>query len=476
MFTCSPGEESKPQGYDCPCHNPAFARLSARMANEFSRRSVLRGAAAGAATAAFWPVVASAHIPEAPKSAVAFTNAKVFDGKSNKLLTGVRVVVQGDRIKALEAGDKPLDGATQVIDCGGRTLMPGLIDAHWHAMGAGMPFNDMDKADVGYLNLVAGEEAERTVLRGFTSVRDVGGPSFGLKRAIDTGVTPGPRIWPSGAAISQTGGHGDHRTASEVAAGRESPNVADGVDAMLKCVREQLLLGASHIKLCAGGGIWSDYDPIDSTQYTEAELRAAVEAAENWNTYVTVHAYTPRAVQTAVRAGVKCIEHGHLIDEETARILADKGIWLSLQPFLDNAFSPIDTDPKRRVKQIAVHQGTDTAYGFAKKYKIKTAWGTDIGGGPQWTVNQGGLLASLDRWYTPVEILKMATGANGELCALSGPRNPYPAKIGVIEPAAYADLLLVDGDPTADIRLVADPGKNFKIIMKDGRIYKNTLV
>jgi len=478
MFSCSPGDEVQPQGFGCLCHNPAFARLSAQMTKEFSRRAFLTGAAAVAGVAAFWPKPASARIPDAPNSPVAFTGVNLFDGKSDKLIPGFRVVVQGARIKALEPADRPLGDGVQVIDCGGRTLMPGLIDAHWHAMGAGMPFNELTTADVGYVNLVAGEEAERTLMRGFTSVRDMGGPSFGLKRAVDAGITPGPRIWPSGALISQTGGHGDWRMPYEISPMSNSPrsrNIADGADAVLKLVREQLMLGASQIKLAAGGGIWSDYDPIDSSQYTEAELRAAVEAAESWNTYVTVHAYTSRSVQTAVRAGVRCIEHGHLIDEETAKILADKGIWLSLQPFLDNEFSSVETNPLRKAKQLQVHAGTDTAYGFARKYKLKTAWGTDMAGGPEVTANQGAVLTTLKRWYASAEILKTATSANAELCAMSGPRNPYPAKLGVIEPDAYADLLLVDGDPIADIGLIADPAKNLKIIMKDGRIFKNTL-
>jgi imidazolonepropionase-like amidohydrolase len=417
-------------------------------------------------------------MPQAPKSPLAFTNIKVFDGKSDKLLSGFNVLVQGNKINAVETSDRPLGDGVQVIDCGGRALMPGLIDAHWHTMIAGISLDEAMTADVGYINLVAGEEAGRTLMRGFTSVRDMGGPSFGLKRAVDAGIIPGPRIWPSGAAISQTGGHGDHRQPYEINSRSNSPasrSIADGADAVLTLVREQLMLGASQIKLCAGGGIWSNYDPIDSSQYTEAELRAAVAAAENWNTYVTVHAYTSRAVQTSVRAGVRCIEHGHLINEETARILADKDIWLSLQPFLDNEFSSVETDPARKAKQILVHAGTDTAYGLAKKYKLKTAWGTDMAGGPKVTTNQGGVLTSLMRWYTSAEILRMATSTNAELCAMCGPRNPYPANVGAIEPGAYADLLLVDGDPMANIRLISDPAKNLKIIMKDGRIFKNTL-
>ena len=201
-------------------------------------------------------------------------------------------------------------------------------------------------ADPSYLHLLAARQAEATLMRGFTTVRDLGGPVFGLKRAIDEGVMIGPRIYPSGAFISQTSGHGDFRFAFEVPRTLGGPlshsevegvaAIADSPDEVRLRAREQLRQGASQIKLMAGGGVASPYNPIESTQYTEAEIRAAVEAAENWGTYVTVHAYTPRAIRQAVAAGVKCIEHGQLIDEPTAKLLADKGIWWSLQPFLDD--------------------------------------------------------------------------------------------------------------------------------------------
>lgn len=225
----------------------------------------------------------------------------------------------------------------------------------------------------------------------------------------------------------------------------------------------------------AGGGVASPYNPIESTQYTEPEIRAAVEAAENWGTYVTVHAYIPRAIQQAVAAGVKCIEHGHLIDEPTAKLLAAKGIWWSLQPFLnDQDASPL-VNPVSQKKALQVFAGTDNAYRLAKKYKIKTGFGTDILFDARLTGRQGAQLAKLVRWYTPTEALKMATGDNGELLALSGLVNPYPGKLGVIKQGALADLVLVDGNPLEDIKLIEDPARNFVVIMKDGKIYKNLL-
>jgi imidazolonepropionase-like amidohydrolase len=226
--------------------------------------------------------------------------------------------------------------------------------------------------------------------------------------------------------------------------------------------------------MAAGGGVSSNYDPLDVAQYTEAEFRAAVEAADNWGTYVTVHAYTPKAIQTALSAGVQCIEHGQLIDDATAQLMAKKGAWLSLQPFLDDE-DAIPQAPKNKAKQVEMMRGTDVAYALAKKYHIKTAWGTDVLFDARLATRQGAMLTKLTRWYTPAEILKMATADNAELLALSGKRSPYQGKLGVVRVGALADLLLVDGDPIANIKLIEDPAKNFVVIMKDGQIYKDSV-
>lgn len=422
---------------------------------------------------------------EAPPASVLFENVRLFDGRSSTLSDPLNVLVRGNRIETISTARIPVDGdgLTQLIRGDGRTLMPGLIDAHWHAMMAATPMQSLMTADIGYLNLAAGKAASDTLMRGFTSVRDLSGPTFGLKRAIDEGQVNGPRIWPAGAMISQTGGHGDFRMPYEVPAARgaapsrgEAINggiIADGPDEVRKRVREQLMLGASHIKLAAGGGVSSFYDPIDVAQYTEAEFRAAVEAAENWGTYVTVHAYTPRAIKAAIAGGVKCIEHGQLMDEATARLMADKGVWLSLQAFMENEFANPPSTPDARAKQREVYAGTDKAYELAKKYKLKVAWGTDILFDPGKVSNQGAILATMVRWFEPAEVLRMATSTNADLLALSGPRNPYPGKLGVVEEGALADLLLVDGDPLGDLQLLADPAKRLLVIMKDGKIYKN---
>ena len=339
--------------------------------------------------------------------------------------------------------------------------------------------------DPGYNNLVAGEEATDTLMRGFTTVRDVGGPAFGLKRAIDEGIVKGPRIYPSGAMITVTSGHGDFRqltdlprtiggmlTRMEQIGGAM---VADSPDEVRVRTREQLMQGASQIKLTAGGGVSSPFSPNDVMTFTEAELRAAVEAAENWGTYVVAHAFTPAAIQRSIAAGVKCIEHGFLMDDATARLIAEKGIWLSLQPLPEEMRTGLPVGSVQRAKADEVWPGIARTYEFAKKYKIKTAWGTDVLFSRALAQHQGAILASLTRWYTPAEALVMATSTNAELLALSGKRNPYPGKLGVVEQGALADLLLVDGNPLENLNLVADADKNFLVIMKDGAIYKNTL-
>ena len=430
-----------------------------------------------------------ASAPTAPPlKTVLFSNVRIFDGVSAKLSEPGNVLIRGNKIEKISSDPIPTDrsGNTVIIDGTGKTLMPGLIDAHVHLMMESIPLVVGLTSDIGYVTLVAARAAEKQLLRGFTSVRDLGGASIPLKMAIDQGLHDGPRIFPSGATISQTGGHGDFRLPNEVPEDTVAPltymertgmtMIADGADEVLKRSREQLRNGATQIKLMAGGGVSSNYDPLDVTQYTSAEFAAAVSAADNWGTYVTVHAYTPKAIRTAVEAGVKCLEHGQLIDEDTAKFLAEKGVWWSLQPFVEDPDVPsaFPEGSPNRIKQKQMMDGTATAYELAKKYGIRTAFGTDNLFSASNAAKQGAMLTRLKRWYSPAEILKMATHDNAELLALCGPRNPYPGKLGVVEEGAYADLLLVDGDPIADIELVADPETNFLVIMKDGLIFKNT--
>jgi imidazolonepropionase-like amidohydrolase len=454
------------------------------------RRAILAGAAALACAAALEPhrnvwAQPSAFAPVSG-AVTLFENVRIFDGLSAVLSAPSNVLIRGNVIERISTQPIPVDrrADTRIIDGGGRTLMPGLIDNHWHAVMARVtPVQAF--GDITYNSLQAGAEATDTLMRGFTTVRDLGGPVFGLKTAIDEGIVNGPRIYPSGAVITVTSGHGDFRqltdlprtiggmlTRMEQLGGAM---VADSPDEVRVRTREQLMQGASQIKLTAGGGVSSPFSPIDVTTFTEAELRAAVEAAENWGTYVTTHAFTPAAIRRSMAAGVKCIEHGMLMDEATAQLMAEKGIWLSMQPLPEDLRLGFPVGSVQRAKADEVWPGIARTYELAKKYKIKTAWGTDVLFSRALAQQQGAILASLVRWYTPAEALVMATSTNAELLALSGKRNPYPGKLGVVEHGALADLLLVDGNPLENINLIADSGKNFLVIMKDGKVYKNAL-
>jgi imidazolonepropionase-like amidohydrolase len=450
-----------------------FARSSARVA---------------ASLCAALSLTAAAQSPGAPGTApraTLFENVRIFDGVTDGLSAPSNVLVVGRTIRAISTAtiDTPEVAAATRIAGGGRTLMPGLIDAHTHMAFATVPQTTALLADVGFLNIVAARNAHETLLRGFTSVRDMGGPVFGLKQAIDAGVSPGPRIWPAGAFISQTGGHGDFRLPNEFPALPGSVShaerngasvIADSADAVRRAAREQLARGASHIKLMAGGGVSSPYDPLDVTQYTVDELRAAVEAAENWGTYVTVHAYTPRAVRQAIDAGVKCIEHGQLLDEATVKLMAERGIWWSLQVFLDDE-DAIPASAANEPKRLTLVAGTPNVWPLARKHGVKVAWGTDTLFDAKLATRQGAQLVKVGRWFTPFEVLRMATSANGEVLALSGARHPYlGGALGVVREGALADLLLVDGNPLVDLELLADPQRRFVVVMKDGTVYKNT--
>jgi imidazolonepropionase-like amidohydrolase len=420
-------------------------------------------------------------------AATLFQNVRIFDGKSAALSAPSNVLIRGNTIERISASPIAVgaNADVRVIAADGRVLMPGLIDAHWHVFMAATPMPVLMTGETSYLTLLAARQAEATLMRGFTTVRDLGGPVFALKRAIDEGVMIGPRIYPSGAVISQTSGHGDFRFHFEVPRQPGAPlshseaeglaAIADSPDEVRLRAREQLRRGASQLKLMGSGGVSSPLSHIGAIELTEAEIRVAVEAAENWGTYVAVHAYTPRAIRQAVAAGVKVIEHGQLIDEPTAKLLADKGIWWSLQPLTRDEDVFARMPPVSQKKALEVWAGTDNAYKLAKKYKVKTAFGSDILFDAGAASRQNAYLAQMVRWYTPAEALRMATADNGELLALSGLVNPYPGKLGVVEEGALADLLLVDGNPLENIKLIEDPAKNFPLIMKNGAIYKNTL-
>ncbi|MCW8311069.1 amidohydrolase family protein [Sphingobacterium sp. InxBP1] len=430
-------------------------------------------------------VALSLHAVEAQQKLLLLQDVKLIDHSSQSLTGPRHVLIRGNLIEKIS--DSPIslpDENLLKIDARGKTLIPGLIDAHVHLVFGALTMPQMMTSDLSeeFLLERVGQSAQKMLMRGFTSVRDVGGPIFPLKSAIDKGKLAGPRIWPSGATISQTAGHGDFRTPEEKSrrffgivsrAERYGATfIADGRDEVLTAVRENLRFGASQIKLMAGGGTSSAYDPVDVTQYTLDEMKAAVEAAEDWGTYVTVHAYTARAVRRAVEAGVRCVEHGQLLDEETIRLLAEKGVWLSLQNLVED--TP-DMDPQRRIKRRPVIEGQTKVWPMAKKYGVKLAWGTDFLFEPDLNEQQNSFLLRLQKWFTNAEIIKMVTQDNAALLQLAGLRSPYPGKLGVIEEGAMADMLLVDGDPLKDLKLLADPNKNFLLIVKDGQIFKNIL-
>src|SRR5262245_12112228 len=470
-------------GPTCLCSQPQLQSAARRIDRDLSRRGFIAGAGASLLSLGLFQPAARAA-PSGPTPPIVFRNARVFDGRSSALPEGLSLLVEGNRIKLVATGDLTSPDGARTIDCGGRVVMPGLIDAHWHTMFAAVTVAALFSADIGYVFLAASAEAERTLMRGFTTVRDVGGPSFALKQAIDEGLVPGPRIYPSGAVITTTGGHGDLRFLSDLPRSPGGPlsyleqigaaNIADSADEVRLRVREQLLQGASQIKLIGGGGVASPRTTLDMFTYSEPEFRAGVEAAADRNTYVAVHAYPPAQIQRAIAAGVQCIEHGHLMDETTAKLMAEKDIWLSTQPVVsEDDAPPLAGQSLINLRQVIA--GTNSMYTLAKEHKIKTAFGTDLLFSSALTGKQGLMLTHLTRWYDNADILKMATSVNGDLMAMSGPRNPYQGRLGVIEEGALADLLVIDGNPIEDISLIAKPEKNLAVIMKDGKIYKDTL-
>ncbi|WP_290797853.1 metal-dependent hydrolase family protein [Flavihumibacter sp. UBA7668] len=415
---------------------------------------------------------------------VLFEEVQLFTGNAQTLTPPSYVLVVGNKIQKISPTPFEVEAGTIRINGKGKTLMPGLIDVHVHLAFGSMSKKDMTSPDLSqeFILQHMSKGAEEMLLRGFTSVRDVGGPIFPFKAAVDAGKISGPRIWPSGAVISQTSGHGDFRMPHEKSRrffGTPSLSetfganfIADGRDEVLTAVRENLRFGASQIKIMGGGGTSSAYDPVDVTQYTLDEMKAAVDAAEDWGTYVTVHAYTSRAINRAIKAGVKCVEHGQLADEATLRLMAKKGIWLSLQNLIED--TP-DMDSLRREKRKPVIEGQAKIWPLAKKLKVKLAWGTDFLFEPELNKQQNDYILKLQQWFTNAEILKMVTHDNAQLLQLSGLRSPYPGKLGVIEEGAYADLLLVDGDPLKDLSLLSNPENKFLVIMKDGKLVKNKL-
>ena len=420
------------------------------------------------------------------KPRIVFTNVNVFDGENEALVKDVNVVVTGNLISEIRKEDVSTTGAT-VIDGGGRTLMPGLIDAHWHTMLCFWPIGKVLTSDIATLSLAAAKSHEQTLLRGFTTVRDAGGATIPIARAVDSGLIVGPRMYPSGAVIGQTSGHGDWRNPLNLPEDKNAPLdyaqrsghtlIADGVPEVMKRAREVLRMGVSQLKGMGGGGVNSLYDPLDVVQFTAEEAKALCDVAAQWNTYVMVHAHTDAAARQWIEAGAKTIEHAFLVEEETVKLMAEKGVWYSMQAMQatgEDAF--VFDNAASNAKWLDCVTGLDQMVGFARKHKVNIAWGTDLQFDPTLLPKQGKFLVYMSKWFTPYEALKIATHDNAQMLKLSGPRDPYKeGDLGVVKEGAYADLLLVDGNPLENLKLVADPEKNFVVIMKDGVIYKNTL-
>ncbi len=419
-----------------------------------------------------------------------FTNVHIFDGVSEERLAG-NVLVEGNLIKQVSAEAISAPGAT-VIDGGGGTLMPGLIEAHAHLSLHGDLFQVRNDLNWMYVGAKSGAEAGHMLMRGFTTARDAAGPTNGLRKVIDAGHVVGPRIYSAGPPISQTGGHFDIRGLNEpnyYFLGMSDPKqfmewayLADGVPEVQKAAREILRKGSTHIKIMAGGGVATVYDPLDGLQFTPEEIRAIVVEAEKLGTYAMAHIYTPDAITIALEAGVKCIDHGMLIDDKTMRLLKRKDAFL-VPSLAVGLFTPEELafawpTPETKAKGARIIAGMENEIILAKKHKVKIGFGTDFFG----PTNEAFAMQALEfkaraKYFTPVEILRQVTSTNAAIVAMSGPMmNPYlQGPLGVIQKGAYADILIVNGNPLDDIEILGDAKNNIPLIMKDGVIYKNTL-
>jgi len=417
---------------------------------------------------------------------ILITNVDVWNGTADQVAKQMEVLIEGDKIKSV-GKNLSAAGAT-VIDGKGGTLIPGIIDSHQHIMlSKGTGPNDILNNQLPYTPAYNAIPQGMTMLMmGVTTIRDTGGPSIELGRAIDQGIVDGPRIYSCGPMVSCTSGHGDfggHAPGEgQVYPGSTAQwsstvgfsTLADGPAEVRKATRWALAQGAPQIKIMAGGGVASLKDPLESVGYSEEEMRAAVEAAEDYDTYVCAHAYTDEAVRRCVEAGVKDIVHGHLISEKTAKLMAEKGVWLgSLSSPYGLMDVPWFTD-ENRAKGKRVLDGYDNVMKLAKKYGIKMGWGTDAASQMVDTILYEFEMRS--KYFTPLEMLKQATSSNAELLRLSNSRDPYrAAPLGVIEEGAWADMLVYDGNPLETIDFVTKPEEHLKLIVKGGKVYKNEL-
>ena len=418
---------------------------------------------------------------------ILFTNVHVFDGMSDKLATNRRVLVDGYLIKAI--GDETLKAAegSTVIDGGGRTLIPGLIEMHSHLSIMEGMLDGRDAFDQMAIGAMTGSVLRSYLDQGFTTTMDLGGNTLGVAKAVNVGRIPGPRIFPSGGFLSQTGGHGDTgRFNDELGATNrleevDFAHIVDGRAEVLQAARHNFRAGATQIKIMGGGGVASEFDPLHTTQFRPEEMEAAVQVAEDYGSFVTVHAYHDASVNRAIDAGVRLIQHNFLVTEPTIVRMKEEGIALSLQGWvaLVQFANPDEItffSPDHRAKGKAVNAGAKQMIEWARKHDILIVSGGDMFGQNNAPMQALNLTILETVGFTPLEILKTATSNAATVLGWTGDMNPYKyGTLGVIEEGAYADVVLVEGNPLEDITLLEDYTNNFKLIMKDGQIWKNTL-
>ena len=405
-----------------------------------------------------------------------FRNAQLLDPTAGDLQDGVSVLVEGDRIR--EVSPRPIRAAgAVVVDVGGRTLMPGLIDCHVHVFLPEVNIRALEAVPLTLLTARAAPLMRAMLDRGFTTVSDVGGADWGIREAVERGYLAGPRLFIAGRAIGQTSGHSDPRRRTDPGGGCPTENamaftmaIADGVTEVRRAVREQLRQGADHIKIMVSGGVASPYDPLDSLQYSPDEIRAAVEEATAFKRYVCAHAYPANAITRAVECGVRVIEHGNLIDAPTAKLMAKKGAFLVPTLVAYDAIHRHAADfgmgPESLEKNKVVLEAGLRSLELAKRAGVPMAFGSDLLGQLQPDQSKEFLLRS--EALSAQEIIHSATIVGAELLGRSG-------ELGVIAPGALADLLVVDGNPLKDLGLFQDQGAHIPVVMQAGRFHRNRL-
>lgn len=401
------------------------------------------------------------------------SNARVLDTRGGRLLEDRHILIEDGRIASVS--DAMPAGEAQRIDVGGRVVMPGLCDAHVHVTAATADLASMRHWSPAYVTAHAARELEATLMRGFTTVRDGAGADRGLAQAVEEGLIVGPRLFFCGHALSPTGGHGDMRSSGDDGRGENwlTPGagwICDGVTEVRRACREEIRRGAHHIKLMVSGGVASPTDRIDSLQFSEEEVRAAVEEAENANLYVMVHAYTARAVNRSLRLGVRSVEHGNLLDESSIELFLEHDAFLvptlsTYQALADEGLAAGLPESSYR-KVFDVLDAGKRALDMAHRGGVKMVYGTDLLG----TMRRRQLdeFAIRGEFIPPVDVLRAATCNAADLLGRSG-------ELGEVIAGAHADLLVLEGDPLVDLSVMAEPETNLRLIMKGGAIYKNSL-